>query len=106
MVGKDEKQRYYTSDERRKKHGERKRLGALKKEMDKDSRRRKVLKLEDDVNILNYSQIFGRWTYTILSAFLLFLLVGMQISKQKAGSVHRMSENLSEPEHTFSEPVQ
>ncbi|KAL5004824.1 hypothetical protein ScPMuIL_018280 [Solemya velum] len=48
LIGKDEKQRYYTSDERRKKHGERKRLGALKKEMDKDSRRRKVLKLEDD----------------------------------------------------------
>lgn len=37
-----------TSDERRRKHGDRKRLGELKKEKNRESKKRKVLKLEDD----------------------------------------------------------
>jgi hypothetical protein len=36
-----------TSEERRRKHGDRKRLGELKREQQKESKKRKVLKLED-----------------------------------------------------------
>ena len=45
----DDSGKYLTSDERRKRHGERKRLGELKREKDRESKRRKVLKLEQDV---------------------------------------------------------
>ena len=38
-----------TSDDRRRKHGERKRLGELKKKQDRERKRRKVLTLEDEV---------------------------------------------------------
>ncbi|OWF54057.1 probable ATP-dependent RNA helicase DHX34 isoform X1 [Mizuhopecten yessoensis] len=40
-------ERFYTSDERRKQHANRKRLGQLKRENANESKRRKVLKLED-----------------------------------------------------------
>ena len=38
-----------SSSERRQKHGERKRLGELRKEKRYESKKRKVLKMEDDV---------------------------------------------------------
>lgn len=47
----EEQQQYLSSAERRQKHGERKRLGELKREQRKESKKRKVLKLEDDVCI-------------------------------------------------------
>ncbi|KAL3866336.1 hypothetical protein ACJMK2_043642 [Sinanodonta woodiana] len=43
-----EDQQYLTSEERRQKHGERKKLGELRKEKAKESRKRKFLKLEED----------------------------------------------------------
>ncbi|KAK6188313.1 hypothetical protein SNE40_004514 [Patella caerulea] len=43
-----EEDRYLTSDQRRQKHGERKRLRELKKEKNKESKKRKVLKLEEN----------------------------------------------------------
>ena len=58
----EESDQYLTSDERRKKHGERKRLGELKREQRNESKRRKVLKLEDEV-----SRIFDR----VLNSFIL-----------------------------------
>ncbi|XP_041367761.1 probable ATP-dependent RNA helicase DHX34 [Gigantopelta aegis] len=48
----DEKERFYTSEERRQRHGERKRLAVLKREQQKESKKRKVLKfVEDDFTI-------------------------------------------------------
>ncbi|KAK3097302.1 hypothetical protein FSP39_008501 [Pinctada imbricata] len=44
----DDSKKYLTSDERRKRHGERKRLTELKREKDRESKKRKVLKLEGD----------------------------------------------------------
>ena len=50
MLDKEEDpDRYMTSDERRQKHGERKRLGELRKVVRKDAKKRKVLRLEDEV---------------------------------------------------------
>jgi hypothetical protein len=43
-----------TSEERRRKHGDRKRLGELKREQQKESKKRKVLKLEDSVRFYSY----------------------------------------------------
>ncbi|XP_060072123.1 probable ATP-dependent RNA helicase DHX34 [Ylistrum balloti] len=40
-------ERFFTSDERRRQHADRKRLGQLKREKANESKRRKVLKLED-----------------------------------------------------------
>lgn len=41
--------RFLTSEERRRQHGDRRRLGVLKKEQRNESKKRKVLKLEDSV---------------------------------------------------------
>ncbi|XP_071098755.1 probable ATP-dependent RNA helicase DHX34 [Haliotis cracherodii] len=43
-----EEERYYTSEERRQRHGERKRLGQLKREQNNESKKRKVLKFTED----------------------------------------------------------
>ena len=43
-----------TSEERRRQHGDRKRLGELKREQQKESKKRKVLKLEDSVRFYSY----------------------------------------------------
>ncbi|XP_034326251.2 probable ATP-dependent RNA helicase DHX34 [Magallana gigas] len=48
LLKEDPRESFTTSDERRRKHGDRKRLGELKKEKNRESKRRKVLKLEDD----------------------------------------------------------
>lgn len=48
LITQGEKDRYYTNEERRQRHGERKRLGELKREQRKESKRRKILKLEDE----------------------------------------------------------
>lgn len=45
-----EEERYYTSEERRQRHGERKRLGQLKREQNNESKKRKVLKFTEDVS--------------------------------------------------------
>ncbi|KAL4227796.1 negative regulation of nuclear-transcribed mRNA catabolic process [Mactra antiquata] len=44
----EDQPQYLSSAERRQKHGERKRLGELKREKRKESKRRKVLKLDDE----------------------------------------------------------
>ncbi|CAL1528445.1 unnamed protein product [Lymnaea stagnalis] len=48
LDGGEDKQQYMTSEERRAKHGERKRLGDLRKEKMRENKRRKVLTLEDE----------------------------------------------------------
>lgn len=49
LDGGEDRQRYLTSEERRAKHGERKRLGELRKEKMRESKKRKILNLEDEV---------------------------------------------------------
>lgn len=53
MLKEDPRESFTTSDERRRKHGDRKRLGELKKEKNRESKKRKVLKLEDDVSFFS-----------------------------------------------------
>ncbi|XP_035824394.1 probable ATP-dependent RNA helicase DHX34 isoform X2 [Aplysia californica] len=48
LDGGEERQHYLTSEQRRAQHGERKRLGELKKEKMRERKRRKVLTLEDE----------------------------------------------------------
>ena len=47
----DKSAKAMTSTERRQKHGERKRLVELRKEQRQESKRRKVLKLEEEVSV-------------------------------------------------------
>lgn len=53
LLKEDPRESLTTSDERRRKHGDRKRLGVLKKEKNRESKKRKVLKLEDDVSFFH-----------------------------------------------------
>jgi len=53
----EEGQAPVSSSERRQKHGERKRLGQLRREQRNQARTRKVLKLEDDVSWLLSSSL-------------------------------------------------
>ncbi|XP_059177423.1 probable ATP-dependent RNA helicase DHX34 isoform X2 [Physella acuta] len=48
LDGGEERQQYMSSDERRIKHGERKRLGELRREKMRETKRRKILTLEDE----------------------------------------------------------
>ena len=51
LLDNDQKKAFTTSDERGREHGDRKRLKELKKEKHRESKRRKVLKMEDDVSL-------------------------------------------------------